>query len=83
MALHIEDYAMVDDTHTAALTSARPKLWITLAVDAPVSGWRSLCANCRYDTVEPSRFFRRVSRKYIPTRNHALAGPVRDCCTDR
>ncbi len=27
--------------------SARPKLWITFAVGAPVSGCRSLCASCR------------------------------------
>ena len=32
-----------------------------------VTGWRLLCANCRYDTVDPSRLRRFVSRKYIPT----------------
>jgi hypothetical protein len=26
-----------------------------------------LCANCRYDTTEPSRLVRRVSRKNTPT----------------
>ena len=35
--------------------SARPKLWITFAEGTPVTGWRSLCASCRYDTVDPSR----------------------------
>jgi hypothetical protein len=35
--------------------SARPKLWITFAEGTPATGWRSLCASCRYDTVEPSR----------------------------
>src|SRR5271166_4059777 len=33
--------------------SARPKLWITFAEGTPVTGWRSLCASCRYDTVDP------------------------------
>ncbi len=27
--------------------STRPKLWITFATGLPVSGCRSLCANCR------------------------------------
>lgn len=47
--------------------SARPKLWITFAEGTPVTGWRSLRANCRYDTVDPSRFRRFVSRRYTPT----------------
>ena len=47
--------------------SARPKLWITFAEGTPVTGWRSLCASCRYDTVEPSRLRRFVSRRYTPT----------------
>ena len=47
--------------------SARPKLWITLAEGTPVTGWRSLCASCRYDTVDPSRLRRFVSRRYTPT----------------
>jgi hypothetical protein len=47
--------------------SARPKLWITFADGTPVTGCRSLCANCRYDTVDPSRLRRFVSRRYIPT----------------
>ena len=47
--------------------SARPKLWITFATGLPVTGCRSLCASCRYDTTVPSLFRRRVSRKYTPT----------------
>ena len=47
--------------------SARPKLWITFAEGTPVTGWRSLCASCRYDTVDPSRLRRFVSRRYTPT----------------
>ncbi len=54
--------------------SARPKLWITFATGLPVSGWRSLCASCKYRTTEPSRLLRRVSRKYTPTRHHTNAG---------
>ena len=41
----------IEDTSRASparsTLSARPKLWITFAVGAPVSGCRSLCANCR------------------------------------
>ena len=47
--------------------SVRPKLWITFAEGTPVTGWRSLCASCRYDTVDPSRLRRFVSRRYTPT----------------
>lgn len=38
---------------------------------APVRGWPSLCANARYDTVEMSRFRRRVSRRYTLTPKHS------------
>ena len=47
--------------------SARPKLWITFATGFPLTGCRSLCASCRYDTTEPSLLVRRVSRRYTPT----------------
>ena len=46
--------------------SARPKLWITFATGLPVTGCRSLCASCRYDTTVPSLFRRRDSRRYTP-----------------
>ena len=35
---------------TRSTVSARPKLWITFAEGTPVTGWRSLCASCRYDS---------------------------------
>ena len=61
----------IDDTSRASpsrsTASARPKLWITFACGTPVTGWRSLYANCRYDTVDPSRLRRLVSRRYTPT----------------
>ncbi len=67
----------IDDTSRAnaarSTLSARPKLWITFATGLPVSGCRSLCASCRYDTTEPSRLLRRVSRKYTPTRHHTTS----------
>jgi hypothetical protein len=47
--------------------SARPKLWITFATGLPVTGCRSLCASCRYDTTVPSLFRRRDSLRYTPT----------------
>lgn len=34
------------------------------------------CASCRYDTVEPSRFFRLVSRRYMPTPNRVVSSNV-------
>ncbi len=41
----------IDDTNRASAArstlSARPKLWITFATGFPLTGWRSLCANCR------------------------------------
>ena len=70
----------IDDTSlpsaARSTVSARPKLWITFAVDAPVSGCRSLCASCRYRTTDPSRFVRRVSRRYMPTSQAARAAAV-------
>ena len=61
----------IDDTSRASAArstvSARPKLWITFATGFPLTGCRSLCASCRYDTTEPSRLVRRVSRKNTPT----------------
>jgi hypothetical protein len=56
--------------------SARPKWWITFAVGTPVSGWRSLRANCRYRTTVPSLFVRFVSRRYTPTPKYASTGHV-------
>jgi hypothetical protein len=42
---------LIDRTSRASASrstlSARPKLWITFATGEPVSGCRSLCANCR------------------------------------
>jgi hypothetical protein len=59
LAMRIRDELGEEATSRAwparSTVSARPKLWITLAVGAPVSGWRSLWASCRQDTVEPSR----------------------------
>ena len=41
----------IDDTNRASAArstvSARPKLWITFATGFPLTGCRSLCANCR------------------------------------
>ncbi len=48
----------IEDTNRASASlstfSARPKLWITFAVDTPMTGCRSLCASCRYATTDPS-----------------------------
>ena len=66
--LQIEDTSRAGAARFTVL--ARPKLWITFAVGAPVTGCRSLCANCRYDTVDPFLFRRRVSRTRMPTANH-------------
>ena len=41
---------LIDDTSRAKASlstlSFRPKLWMTLATGTPVTGWRSLWANC-------------------------------------
>ena len=66
--LYAEDVRTPKDVGQPRSTaSARPKLWITFAEGTPVTGWRSLCASCRYDTVDPSQLRRFVSRRYTPT----------------
>ena len=47
--------------------SARPKLWMIRALGIPVSGSRSLWANAKYATSDPSLFRRRVSLTYMST----------------
>ena len=56
--------------------STRPKLWITFATGLPVCGCRSLCASCRCRTTDPSRFVRRLSRKYTDLRHHTYTPTV-------